>query len=122
MVTMDNKAMSLQKQKRWTSRPYLNWVSKLPCAACCLHDETIVAHHLTSRHSPWCGGMSYKASDIFVMPLCHTCHSAAHNGDADILDWQFTFIFDTLDKATRAGVLEVDNMKSKFPPDDGIVM
>ena len=111
--------MSLQKQKRWTSRPYLNWVSKLPCAACCLHDETIVAHHLTSRHAPWCGGMGYKASDIFV---CHTCHSAAHNGDADILDWQFTFIFDTLDKATRAGVLEADGMRAKFPPEEAVIL
>ena len=114
--------MDLQKKKRWKCRPYLNWVSKLPCAACAMKDDTIVAHHLASRNAPFCGGMGYKASDIFAMPLCHTCHSAAHNGDADILDWQFTFIFDTLDKATRAGVLEVDSMKSKFPPDDGIVM
>ena len=114
--------MNLQKKKRWECRPYLNWVSKLPCSACAIKDDTIVAHHLTSRNAPFCGGMGYNASDIFVMPLCHVWHSAAHNGDADILDWQFTFIFDTLDKATRAGVLEVNGLKSKFPPDEGVVM
>ena len=110
--------MDLQKKKRWESKAYLNYVRKLPCAACGLKDETVVAHHLTSRHSPFCGGMGYKASDIFVMPLCHFCHAAAHNGEADILDWQFTFIFDTLDKATRHEIIEVnkDNADSFEPP------
>ena len=114
--------MDLQKKKRWTSKAYLRWVSKLACSAGCLKDETIVAHHLTSRHAPFCGGMSYKASDIFVMPLCHACHSAAHNGDSDILDWQFTFIFDTLDRATRAGILDVNGLKAKFPPEEAVVL
>ena len=114
--------MGLQKKKRWECRQYLNWVSKLHCSACNMRDETIVAHHLASRNAPFCGGMGYKASDIFVMPLCHRCHSAAHEGDADILDWQFTFIFDTLDRATRAGVLEVNPLKAKSAPDDPIMM
>jgi hypothetical protein len=50
--------------------------------------------------------------------LCHFCHAAAHNGEADILDWQFTFIFDTLDKATRHEIIEVnkDNADSFEPP------
>jgi hypothetical protein len=100
--------MRLAKKKRWESKPYLRYVSKLPCSACGLQNDTVVAHHLTSRNAPFCGGMGYKASDIFAMPLCHFCHTAAHNGEADILDWQFTFIFDTLDKATRDGILEVD--------------
>jgi hypothetical protein len=85
-------------------------------------NDTVVAHHLTSRNAPFCGGMGYKASDIFVMPLCHRCHADAHNGDAEILDWQFTFIFDTLDRATRAGVLKLDGLKAKFPPDEGVVL
>jgi len=114
--------MDLQKKKRWDCRQYLKWVSKLPCAACAMKDDTIVAHHLASRNAPFCGGMGYKASDIFVMPLCHRCHSDAHNGDADILDWQFTFIFDTLDKATRAGILVVDGMKAKFEPPEAPIL
>ena len=47
-----------------------------------------------------------KANDFLVMPLCFECHASAHNGDADILDWQAQFIFKTLDAAFRVGILD----------------
>ena len=53
------------------------------------------------------GGTGLKASDIFVMPLCFECHTKAHNGDRDVLDWQAQFIFKTLDKATKHGVISI---------------
>ncbi len=41
--------MSLQKRKRIKSKPYLEWVATLPCAACEIRDGTVVAHHLKGR-------------------------------------------------------------------------
>jgi hypothetical protein len=37
---------------------------------------------------------------------CHTCHDRAHNGDADILDFQYNLIWKTQNKAFREGVLD----------------
>jgi len=96
----------IEKKKRWESRKYLNWVATLPCSNCGLDDDTVVAHHLKHRWAPWGGGgTGLKANDHLVMPLCFTCHNKAHSGDADVLDWQPQFIFKTLDKAFRDGVL-----------------
>jgi len=100
-------SMSFDKQRRWDSKAYRSFVATLPCANCDIRDETIVPHHLRHRYSPYSGGAAYKASDIFVMPLCFTCHDRLHNGDRDVVDWQAEFIFKTLDAATRAGVLGV---------------
>ena len=99
--------MSFDKQKRWDSKAYRNFVATLPCANCEIEDDTIVPHHLKHRYAPWSGGASYKASDIFTMPLCYSCHDKLHNGEREVTDWQAEFIFKTLDAATRAGVLGV---------------
>ena len=64
-----------------------------------------MAHHLKGRGAPVSGGAGYKASDIFTMPLCYECHASMHSGDVELLDNQFWFILQTLDKATKAGVL-----------------
>ena len=101
----------IPKHKRWQSRDYLNWVAKLPCVNCGLHDETIVAHHLKHRHAPHGGGgIGMKANDYLTMPLCFECHASAHNGDRDILDFQADFIFKTLDKAFSCGKLKYQHI------------
>ena len=98
----------IPKDKRWESKDYLKFVSEMPCANCELKDGTVVPHHLKHRYSPHSGGgTGLKASDIFVMPLCFECHTKAHNGDRDVLDWQAQFIFKTLDKATKHGVISI---------------
>ena len=108
----------IEKKKRWESREYLNWVATLPCVNCGLHDETIVPHHLKHRHAPWGGGgTGLKANDFLAMPLCFECHASAHNGDADILDFQAPFIFKTLDNAFRHGILEYNNRRFLFGED-----
>ena len=73
-----------------------------------------MAHHLKHRHSPHGGGgMGLKAHDFFTMPLCFECHASAHNGDANILDFQADFIFKTLTKAFQSGILDMPLVRSK---------
>ena len=96
----------IEKDKRWVNKKYTNWVATLPCSNCRIEDDTIVAHHLKHAWSPHGGGgIGMKANDFLVMPLCYTCHDRAHNGGRDIIDFQPHFIFSTLDKAFRSGVL-----------------
>ena len=95
----------IDKTKRWENKQYLRWVSTLPCSNCSIEDDTIVAHHLKGRYAPLSGGGGYKASDWLTMPMCYTCHSEAHSGNVDILDWQPMFILKTLDKAFRDGIM-----------------
>jgi hypothetical protein len=101
--------LDLSKSKRWENRKYLNWVATLPCANCSIVDETIVPHHaidisaIAGRVSS--KGMGMKANDWLAMPLCYTCHSKLHGGDKVILSCQPLFIFDTLDKAFKHGII-----------------
>jgi len=110
--------MPIPKKKRWANKNYTNWVASLPCASCGMEDDTIVAHHLKHRYAPYSGGgVALKANDFFTMPLCFTCHDKAHNGDADILDWQAQFIFKTLDSAFRVGILDYKEPRRLFGED-----
>jgi hypothetical protein len=77
-----------------------------------------VAHHLQVRFSPLSGGAGYKASDWLTMPLCHTCHTAAHNGDSEILDSQHIFILKTLDIAFRDRIIQTTYAHYKDRIDD----
>ena len=101
----------LPKSKRWESRKYLNWIATLSCANCGIIDETIVPHHavdisaIAGRVSS--KGMGMKTNDWLAMPLCYTCHSKLHNGDKAILSCQPLFIFDTLDKAFKHGIIHI---------------
>ena len=101
--------MELSKSKRWESRKYLNWIATLSCANCGIIDETIVPHHaidisdIAGRVSS--KGMGMKTNDWLAMPLCYTCHSKLHNGDKYILIRQPFYIFDTLDKAFKCGII-----------------
>ena len=96
----------IEKNKRWVEKKYTRWVATLPCVNCGLDDETTVAHHLKHRHAPHGGGgIGMKANDFLTMPLCFSCHDRAHNGDADVLDWQADYIFKTLTKAFNSGII-----------------
>ena len=96
----------IEKNKPWINTDYRRWVATLPCSNCGLHDETIVAHHLKHRFSPYGGaGMSIKADDWLTMPLCYSCHDRAHNGDGEVLDFQHMHVFKTLTPAFRNGIL-----------------
>jgi len=108
--------MIIPKNKRWVNKKYTNWVATLPCVNCGLHDETIVAHHLKHRYSPFSGGTGMKASDYFTMPLCFECHESAHSGDHNVLDFQAQFIFNTLQRAFSYGILDY-NEPTKFGED-----
>ena len=111
-------SVPLEKKQRWVEKEYTNWVATLPCVACGLDDETTVAHHLKHRHAPHGGGgVGLKANDFLTLPLCYTCHTKAHSGDADVLDWQADFIFKTLDKAFRHGILEYKKRRYMFGED-----
>ncbi len=96
-----------EKKPRIVSKPYLEWVASLPCISCETRDDTVVAHHLKGRSSPLSGGAGYKASDWLTMPLCHSCHTRMHSGDADFLDWQDYFILRTLDTAFNHGIIQL---------------
>ena len=99
--------MSLQKRKRIKSKPYLEWVATLPCAACEIRDGTVVAPHLKGRGAYLSGGMGQKAGDWLTMPLCFKCHSKMHSGDAAFMDWQYEYILRTLDIAFNSGIIEI---------------
>ena len=47
------------------------WVRELPCIACGLEGRSQAAHTGSD------GGMSMKASDYSVVPLCAECHTGA---------------------------------------------
>jgi hypothetical protein len=99
---------AIPKNKRRVNKGYLKFISELPCISCHIKDGTIVPHHLKGRGMPVSGGAGYKASDIFTMPLCFECHADIHSGNTDLLDNQFWFIIQTLDKAIQAGVLSAE--------------
>ena len=119
----------IEKDRRWVEKRYTNWVATLPCVNCGLDNETTVAHHLKHRHAPHGGGgMGLKANDFLTMPLCFECHSSAHGGDSNILDFQADFIFKTLTKAFASGnlgytgkgsVLELFLQKATIPNQPG---
>ena len=41
----------IPKNKRWENKAYTRWVATHECAACGIHDETIVPHHLKHIYS-----------------------------------------------------------------------
>jgi len=68
----------MQKEKRVLNGKHLAWVRSRPCAALSLScNGAIQAHHLLK---PWAGGrgMSLKADDRNVIPLCQHHHAELH--------------------------------------------
>ena len=52
---------------------YRRWVAlEHPCLGCKIEDDTRIAHHLTFIKSE--SSMGGKASERFLVPLCHICH------------------------------------------------
>lgn len=47
-------------------------IRKLPCVRCGNPDSQ-AAHSNSAKHGK---GRGIKASDLFVIPLCHSCHAA----------------------------------------------
>jgi hypothetical protein len=50
---------------------YKAWIREMPCIACGIEGRSEAAHTGTD------GGMSMKASDYSVVPLCGDCHTQA---------------------------------------------
>ena len=97
----------IEKDIRWKVKKYTDWVATIPCTYCGIDDDPVVAHHLKHRWTPWGGGgMGQKAHDWLTMALCYTCHTKAHSGDSDILDFQMLLIWKTQREAFKQGVLE----------------
>ena len=90
-----------QKETRFRSERYLDFVRLLECVGC-NHIAPSHAHHIKGVGG-FSGG-SMKASDYLTMPLCKGCHDKI--GEAKIsLDMQFVWITKTIDRAFRAGVI-----------------
>jgi len=106
---------TIPKHTRWESKDYIKFVSELPCCACYIKNDTVVAHHLKGRGSPLSGGAGIKASDIFTMPLCFECHGEMHQGNRELMDSQFFFILQTLDKAMKTGVISAEYHPYEVP-------
>lgn len=69
-------AMVAHGVKRYANLKHLEYVRSLPCILCG-NDYGVEAHHLLK---PWRGsrGMSLKAGDDNVVPLCHNHHRKLH--------------------------------------------
>jgi hypothetical protein len=70
----------LNKPYQVRSKRYLDWIREMPCIVCLILDSTAVGpsepHHVSNRVH---GGVSTKASDYRVVPLCHFHHQQHHN-------------------------------------------
>lgn len=89
------------------SRPYLDLCRARPCIACGADDGTIVPAHRNRGK-----GMAIKASDAWVIPLCHTHHALYDAGQRDD-DW-FCVLFAThIDNLLTEGRLTIDGKPQK---------
>lgn len=61
------------KAKPFRSEKYRRWIASLPCIVCGSHN--VQAAHIRSNTG---GGMGYKPSDEWCVPLCVDCHSDQH--------------------------------------------
>ncbi|WP_333780296.1 DUF968 domain-containing protein, partial [Escherichia coli] len=61
------------KRRRWVNEKYTRWVKTQPCACCGKPADD--PHHLIGHGQ---GGMSTKAHDLFVLPLCRKHHDELH--------------------------------------------
>ncbi|WP_208487439.1 DUF968 domain-containing protein, partial [Escherichia coli] len=91
------------KRRRWVNEKYTRWVKTQPCACCGKPADD--PHHLIGHGQ---GGMSTKAHDLFVLPLCRKHHDELH---ADTVAFeekygsQLELIFRFIDRALAIGVL-----------------
>ena len=86
--------------KRYRNAKYLAWVRSLPCFLCGgLSGE---AHHI--KGIGHLSGAGLKASDVYVMPLCNTCHGDMHR-KPELWPTQWEGVARTLAKAVEEGIL-----------------
>src|ERR1035437_6793891 len=64
-------ASSSTRQGPPRDRACMAWIRKMPCIACGIEGRSEAAHTGSD------GGMSMKASDYSVVPLCADCHTQA---------------------------------------------
>ena len=65
--------MSLQKQKPYRSKEYLDYVRSLPCSVVRCYDQA-EAHHTEGGN-----GIAMKGSDLSCIPLCRVHHVICHS-------------------------------------------
>lgn len=89
------------------SRPYLDLCRDRPCIACGADDGTIVPAHRNVGK-----GMSIKASDAWVIPLCHECHTDFDAGKWN--DLKFLNLYaQHIDNLLTEGRLTIDGKPQK---------
>lgn len=91
------------KRRRWENKKYTRWVKAQPCACC--QNPADDPHHLIGYGM---GGMSTKAHDLFVIPLCRAHHDELHADPVAFEEKygsQLVLLFRFLDHAFAIGVL-----------------
>ena len=84
--------------KTKASKEWMNRVAQLPCACCGEHGVHL--HHIREGQ-----GMSQRASDFLVVPLCPDCHTGplGIHGDKTMLRikkmTELDLLADTIEKA-----------------------
>lgn len=89
--------MNLQKQNRWKSQKYIDYVKTLPCVICGKDSEP---HHIKGIGNM--SGGSLKAPDWTCQPMCHIHHIEMHS-NMDLWDNQWEYIARTLGQAITDG-------------------
>ncbi len=91
------------KRRRWENQAYTRWVKTQPCAACCRPADD--PHHVIGHGM---GGTGTKSHDLFVIPLCRSCHNSLH---ADVAAFeqkngtQLELLFRFIDRVLAIGVI-----------------
>ena len=86
---------------------YKEWIESLQCGRCIDQKKRTEAHHLKSDLHQ--SGVSLRANDFLMMPLCVDCHAEFHHaqwGDGRIFDQRGILIL-TLIRAIKEGVLVI---------------
>jgi hypothetical protein len=84
------------KPIKWRSQEYRDFVSERPCInlSCPGWPGVSDPHHHGED-----SGTSTKASDIYLIPLCHACHVAYHNGNLQVdLDYAQSYMLKLLNE------------------------
>jgi hypothetical protein len=68
---LPRQATSSTRKGPLRDEAYKAWIREMPCIACGIEGRSEAAHTGTD------GGMSMKASDYSVVPLCADCHRQA---------------------------------------------
>lgn len=85
--------MNLQKQPPYTSLEYKAFVATLPCCICGIDNDTVVAHHSTTKGA---GG-----GDDTCIPLDHFHHNAFHQKGRKTFAKFYSVNIDELVKQTQ---------------------